>query len=235
MSYRVLFSTLSLPMSESTPPQLSSMVEPSRQLSAIQSNIQPAIATPTTPPEHLGTQATPPTNAIAPPSSPQVQHMVDPPTPQPIAELETPTTAVPKPPQPSAMNAFDPRCPLTVEGGVNYLAAPQTWAERNPTALEQPPSRPAVRLTDAVKATKKITCEANKKAAALLDVDIEKFRKWQDEEIEKIAKTHSKKVPEIEALINHRINYKAGRLPSMSNALTHMQSKKMNAGTYFIS
>lgn len=135
----------------------------------------------------------------------------------------------------SGMNAFDPHCPLTVEGGLEYLAAPQTWAERNPTAPMQPKSRPSVKLTDAAKAANKITNEANRKAAALLDSDIKKLRKWQDDEIEKITKTHSKKPLEIEAILNHRINYKPKRLPNMANALTHMQSKKMNAGMYYSS
>ena len=227
-----LFSTTIYTMSESTPPsQMLSMAEPC-QLSAIQANTPPATAATPELSEPSKPQATTPTNATTPPPSPHSQLVGNAFAPEPVAHVETPTTPAPKPVQPSGMNVFDPHCPLTVDGGVGYLGAPQSWAERNPTAPEQPPSRPAVKLTDAAKATKKITCEANKKAVSLLDVDIEKFHKWQDDEIEKVAKMHSKKVSEIDALINHHINYKSKRLPSMANALTHMQLKKMNAGMY---
>ena len=52
---------------------------------------------------------------------------------------------------------------------------PQTWAECNSAAPMQPPSCPSVESSEAVKATKRITYEANKRAAALLDADIRSF------------------------------------------------------------
>ena len=100
--------------------------------------------------------------------------------------------------QSSSKNALDPHCPLTVKGRLQYLAAPQTWAECNPAAPMEPPSCPSVKLSEAVKATKKFTYKANKKAAAFLDANIKKLRTWQDVEIMNIAKKHSKKVAEIE-------------------------------------
>ena len=75
----------------------------------------------------------------------------------------------------TSLNMFDPRCPLPDnERNPLYLAAPQTWAERNPTVSVQP-QRQRAKLTDAAKATKKITANRNKAKADLLAADIEKF------------------------------------------------------------
>ena len=116
-------------------------------------------------------------------------------------------------------------------GVLDYLAAPQTWVECNLLAPAQPPSHPTVKLSDAMKVTRKVTYEANKAAAMLLDADIQTLHQLQEDEIKKIVKTCIKKVSEIEAILNHCVNYKNTRLLNMAIALTHMQSKKMNEGT----
>lgn len=92
-----------------------------------------------------------------------------------MLEMLSDTIILPPPLQSSSKNAFDPHCLFTVEGRLQYLVVPQTWAECNSAAPMQPPSCPSVESSEAVKATKRITYEANKRAAALLDADIRSF------------------------------------------------------------
>jgi hypothetical protein len=110
-----------------------------------------------------------------------------------------------------------------------YLADPQTWAQRNPTAGVQK-QRLRAKITDAAKATKRITAVRNKAQAALLSIDIDKLIALKQMEIEKIALAHSRKVSEIEKLVNHGTNYRHTRAPSLSNALTHKKTVELNEG-----
>jgi hypothetical protein len=110
---------------------------------------------------------------------------------------------------PSApLDAFDPDCLLSDnERDPIYLSAPQSWAERNPTAGVQK-QRLRAKLTDAAKATKQITAARNRAQGALLTSDIEKFMTLKQTQIERIALAHSRKVSDIEKLINHSTNYR---------------------------
>jgi K+-transporting ATPase c subunit len=110
-----------------------------------------------------------------------------------------------------------------------YLSAPQSWAERNPTAGVQK-QRLRAKLTDAAKATKQITAARNRAQGALLTSDIEKFMTLKQTQIERIALAHSRKVSDIEKLINHSTNYRPSRAPSLANALTHKKMLEMNEG-----
>jgi hypothetical protein len=110
-----------------------------------------------------------------------------------------------------------------------YLAAPQTWAERNPSAGVQK-QRLRGTLTDAGKATKRLAAERNKARAALLAADIDKFMDSQQTQIEKIARDHSRQVSDIRKLVNNSTNYHKARAPSLANALTHKKTLELNEG-----
>ena len=150
-----------------------------------------------------------------------------------IHTLHAPAPAVPAScvTVPSSMlQPFDPHQPLAnSERDPLYLDAPQTWAQRNPTLAVQK-KRPRAKATDAAKATKKIAAAHNKANAALLSADIENQLALQKAQIEKIAKDHNRKVPDIEKLINHHTNYRQTRAPSLSNALIHKKGLEMNEG-----
>jgi hypothetical protein len=128
------------------------------------------------------------------------------------------------------LNPFDPRNPLP-DGGCDplYLVPPQTWAQLNPTSGVQK-QRPRAKLTDAAKATKKITAECNRAKAALLSAAIDRLRKEQKIQIEEIARDHSRKVCDIKKLVNHNTNYRLSRAPTLSNALTHKKGVELNEG-----
>ena len=132
---------------------------------------------------------------------------------------------------PSAiLNPFDPRHPLPdSQRDALYLVAPQTWAQLNPNLGVQK-QRPRAKLTDAAKATRKITAVLNKASAELLSADIEKQMQLQKTQIKKIAHDHSRKVCDIEKLINHNTNYRPSRAPTLQNALTHRKGMEMNEG-----
>lgn len=110
-----------------------------------------------------------------------------------------------------------------------YLAAPQTWAERNPSAGVQKQCLRGT-LTDAGKATKRLAAERNKARAALLAADIDKFMDSQQTQIEKIARDHSRQVSDIRKLVNNSTNYHQTRAPSLANALTHKKTLELNEG-----
>ena len=130
----------------------------------------------------------------------------------------------------ASLNAFDPHCPLPDnERNPLYLAAPQTWAERNPTVSVQP-QRLRAKLTDAAKATKKIAAIRNKAKAELLTADIETFMALKWTQIQKIAWDHNRQVSDIEKLVNISTHYRKTRAPSLSNALTHMKTMELNEG-----
>lgn len=132
----------------------------------------------------------------------------------------------------SLLNPFDPRCPLTSDANPDYLNAPQTWAERNPNAIQQPEPRTRAKPTAAAKAARKITTAANKEAAILLSTEIDKLRAWQTIELQKIATAHSKKLSVVEKMFNNRTHFVKPREVNKANALTHRKAQKMNEGTY---
>src|ERR1700733_15151240 len=88
--------------------------------------------------------------------------------PEPIKNAPPVTNTLDSPPSShiatssAILNPFDPRNPLA-DGGCDprYLVPPQTWAQLNPTSGVQK-QRPRAKLTDAAKATKKITAEYNR-------------------------------------------------------------------------
>jgi hypothetical protein len=89
------------------------------------------------------------------------------------------------------LNPFNPHNPLpNNQCDQLYLVTPQTWAQLNPNKNTQKEHHRA-KLMDAAKATKKISVERNRAAAALLSADIDKLVEIQRTEIEKITKSHN--------------------------------------------
>ena len=132
------------------------------------------------------------------------------------------------------LNPFDPRLPLPdSQHDPLYLVAPQTWAQSNP-GLGVQTQRPRAKATAAAKATKKITAECNRAAAKLLSDDISNLAILRQTQIEKIAQDHSRKVSDIEKLVNNHTHYRETRGPSLSNALTHKKGVEMNEGVSFV-
>jgi len=131
------------------------------------------------------------------------------------------------------LNPFDLRQPLLdSQRDPLYLAAPQTWAQLNPSLGVQK-QRMRAKPTDAAKATRKITTARNKANAELLTADIEKQIQLQQTQIQQIADDHGRKFADIEKLINHRTNYRQSCGPSLSNALIHKKGVEMNEGIPF--
>ena len=144
------------------------------------------------------------------------------------------TTAAPESrtntPPSAILHPFDPQHPLPDDHhDPLYLVAPQTWAQRNPNSGVQK-SRARATLTHAAKASRKVAAARNKANAALLSADVTKQVDLQNAQIEKIAADHNRKACDIEKLINHQMNYRQTRGPSLSNALIHKKGVEMNDG-----
>jgi molecular chaperone GrpE (heat shock protein) len=113
-----------------------------------------------------------------------------------------------------------------------------TFATRNPLRDTQPSRATAksrTNLSNAEKATYSEQHQVKKDANQALAADIENFMVKREEEIQDLAKTHSRKPEYIRDLLDHTSHYKKARPPTLQNALAHHKAIEVNEGVYIFS
>jgi len=117
--------------------------------------------------------------------------------------------------------------------GIPDEADNSSWHSRNPgrPTLHIRHSEP---LTDAQKATRRITNEEWKRKEATLSDTVKKLAEELSEKIGDIMQEHSVAVKKVSKLLTGHINYKKSRKVSFSNALIRAKVLEVNTGKSYI-
>jgi hypothetical protein len=112
------------------------------------------------------------------------------------------------------------------------MSVPTSWAQRNPDLPIQPVHRTRATLTDAQKATRKISKALNHQKNADLAADLTQYTTECEEQVAKLAEKHSCKPERITRLLNTSSTFKKHRRPNLHNAILHQKAVDENQGEF---
>jgi hypothetical protein len=109
------------------------------------------------------------------------------------------------------------------------MSVTTSWARRNPELAVQS-FRIRGKLTDAQKATRKISRVFNQQKTADLAADLTQYQMDCEEKLSDLAEKHACKTECIVRLLNTSSTFKKQRKPSLYNAMLHKKAVLENGG-----